>query len=229
MSRPPLPPSRIAEMFDRIHGRYDLLNRVLSMGLDVLWRRRAIRELGLKSGDRVVDLCCGTGDLSQEIAKAVGPAGRVVGVDFAVGMLERAHKKYPGLEFIEGDALNVPLEGPFDAATLAFGPRNIHDLQALWKELRRLVRPGGKIMSLELTRPSGLLGWIHGIYLRHVLPRLGSWISGDNSAYLYLCNTIAGFLDREQLSESMRQGGLLSVRSIPLHCGIVTVHVATVP
>jgi demethylmenaquinone methyltransferase/2-methoxy-6-polyprenyl-1,4-benzoquinol methylase len=216
-------------MFDRIHGRYDLLNRVLSLGLDVLWRRRAIRELGVGPSDRVIDLCCGTGDLTQEIARVVGPSGRVVGVDFAAGMLSLARHKFPGLEFVQGDALAVPLEGPFDAATLAFGPRNIHDLPGLWRELRRLVRPGGRIMSLELTRPSGLLGWLHGFYLRQVLPRLGSWLSGDNSAYLYLCTTIAGFLDREQLSESMRQGGLLEVRAIPLHFGIVTVHVATVP
>lgn len=221
--------SPIAAMFDRIHRRYDLLNHVLSLGLDVLWRRRAIRELGLRSGDRVVDLCCGTGDLSQEMARVVGPTGRVVGVDFAAGMLRRAREKYPTLEFIEGDALNVPLEGPFDAAALAFGPRNISDLQGLWRELRRLVRPGGTIMSLELTRPSGLLGWLHGLYLRHVLPRLGSLISGDSTAYTYLCNTIACFLDREQLSQSMRDGGLLEVRAVPLHLGIVTVHVARVP
>ena len=213
-------------MFDRIHARYDLLNHVLSGGLDFVWRRRAVRELGVQNGDRILDLCCGTGDLSQEMSKA---GGLVTGVDFAAGMLSLARKKYPHLKFIQGDATNVPLEGPFDAAALAFGPRNLHDLQALWKELRRLVRPGGRIMSLELTRPHGLLGWLHGLYLRHVLPRLGSLISGDNSAYCYLCNTIASFMDREQLSQSMREGGLLNVRSIPLTFGIVTVHVATVP
>lgn len=213
-------------MFDRIHTRYDLLNHVLSGGLDFFWRRRAVKELGVKAGDRVVDLCCGTGDLSQELSKA---GAKVVGVDFAAGMLGLAKKKYPHLEFIQGDATQVPLDGPFDAAALAFGPRNIHDLQALWRELRRLVRPGGRIMSLELTRPNGFLGWLHGLYLRHFLPRLGTIISGDNSAYKYLCNTIAHFLDREQLSQSMRDGGLVNVRSIPLTFGIVTVHVATVP
>lgn len=216
-------------MFDRIHRRYDLLNHVLSLGLDGWWRRRAIRELGIGPGDRVLDLCCGTGDLSHEMARAVGPSGRVVGVDFAAGMLSRAREKYPQLEFIEGDALNVPLEGPFDAAALAFGPRNIPDLPGLWRELRRLVRPGGFVMSLELTRPGGLLGWLHGLYLRHVLPRLGGLISGDSTAYTYLCQTIASFLDREQLSQSMREGGLLDVRAVPLHFGIVTVHVARVP
>lgn len=213
-------------MFDRIHARYDLLNHVLSGGLDFLWRRRAVRELGIQPGDRVLDLCCGTGDLSQEMSKA---GGQVTGVDFAPGMLSLARKKYPHLVFLQGDATQVPLDGPFDCAALAFGPRNIHDLQALWRELRRLVRPGGRVMSLELTRPHGLLGWLHGLYLRHVLPRLGSIISGDNSAYRYLCNTIAGFMDREQLSQSMREGGLVNVRSIPLTFGIVTVHVATVP
>lgn len=223
---PPLPPSRIAEMFDRIHTRYDLLNHVLSGGLDFLWRRRAVREVGVQKGERVLDLCCGTGDLSQEFARA---GAQVTGVDFAAGMLGLARKKYPQLEFFEGDATQVPLDGPFDVAALAFGPRNIHDLQALWREMRRLVRPGGRVMSLELTRPHGVLGWFHGLYLRYVLPRLGTVISGDNSAYNYLCNTIAHFMDREQLTQSMRDGGLQNVRSIPLTFGIVTVHVATVP
>jgi len=227
--KPPLPSSQIADMFDRIHHRYDLLNRVLSLGLDVLWRRRAIGELGLHAGDRVVDLCCGTGDLTQEIYQVVGPTGKVVGVDFAAAMLGRAREKFPELEFVQGDALNVPLEGPFDAMTLAFGPRNIHDLPRLWSEARRLVRPGGWVMSLELTRPGGILGWLHGFYLRHILPLLGSLISGDSKAYRYLCQTIANFMDREQLSQSMREGGLQQVRAIPLHLGIVTIHLGQVP
>ncbi len=213
-------------MFDRIHKRYDLLNHVMSGGLDFLWRRRAVRELAIKKGERVLDLCCGTGDLSQEFCRA---GAQVTGVDFAAGMLSLARKKYPHLEFFQGDATQVPLEATFDVAALAFGPRNIHDLPALWREMRRLVRPGGRVMSLELTCPNGLLGWFHGLYLRTVLPRLGRMLSGDTGAYNYLCKTIAHFMDREQLSQSMRDGGLLEVRSIPLTFGIVTVHLATVP
>ncbi len=226
MSRPPLPPSRIAEMFDRIHGRYDFLNRVLSLGLDVYWRRRAVREMRLSSGARVLDLCCGTGDLSSELTRQ---GAQVVGVDFAAQMLDVARRKFPQIEFLQGDALAPPVQGPFDGAAMAFGPRNIHDLQALWQELRRLVRPGGVVMTLELTRPSGLLGWLHRFYLNVCLPIIGSLLSGDSSAYQYLSKTIAAFLDREQLSASMREGGLVDVRSLPLTGGIVTVHIARVP
>lgn len=229
MSTPPLPPNQVAAMFDRIHRRYDLLNRVLSLGLDGYWRRRAIAALQLPARARVLDLCCGTGDLSAEIARQLGPEGEVVGVDFAPQMLERARHKYRQLRFLEGDACQVPLEGPFDAITMAFGPRNIHDLQALWKEARRLLRPGGQLMTLELTRPHGLLGGLHRFYLHFVLPLVGRLLSGDSSAYGYLSRTIAGFLDREQLSLSMRQGGLQEVRAIPLTGGIVTIHLARTP
>ena len=226
MSRPPLPPSRIAEMFDRIHGRYDFLNRVLSLGLDVYWRRRAVREMGLAPGARVLDLCCGTGDLSQELTHQ---GASVIGVDFAAQMLDVARRKFPQLDFRQGDALAPPVEGPFDGAAMAFGPRNIHDLQALWAELRRLVRPGGVIMTLELTRPGGLLGLLHRFYLNTLLPIIGRLLSGDSAAYNYLSRTIAAFLDREQLSRSMIEGGLVDVRSLPLTGGIVTIHIARIP
>lgn len=216
-------------MFDRIHHRYDFLNRVLSLGLDTIWRRKAIGALRLQPGARVLDLCCGTGDLSAEIARTVGREGNVTGVDFANQMLDQARRKYPHLDFVQGDATRVPLEGQYDAITMAFGPRNIHDLQALWQEVHRLVRPGGQLMTLELTRPSGLLGLFHGLYLNYILPILGRLLSGDSAAYGYLSRTIAGFLDREQLSESMRQGGLVNVRAIPLHSGIVTIHLAERP
>ncbi len=229
MSTPPIPPNQVAAMFDRIHHRYDFLNRVLSLGLDRIWRRKAIRALALPAGARVLDLCCGTGDLSAEIAQAVGPSGGVTGVDFANQMLDQARRKYPHLDFVQGDATRVPLDGQYDAITMAFGPRNIHDLQALWQEVHRLVRPGGQLMTLELTRPSGLLGLFHGLYLNYILPILGRLLSGDSAAYGYLSRTIAGFLDREQLSESMRQGGLVNVRAIPLHSGIVTIHLAQRP
>lgn len=229
MSKPPLASGRIAEMFDRIHARYDLLNRVLSLGLDVLWRRRAVRELQLQPGQKVLDLCCGTGDLSQELSRSVLPGGEVVGVDFAAGMLEVARQKYPHLHFVQGDVLAIPLEGPFDAATIAFGPRNIHDLQGLWKEMRRLVRPGGLVLSLELTRPSGILGLLHRFYLNWVLPLVGRILSGDSAAYAYLSKTVAAFLDPSQLAASMREGGLEEVRLFPLSGGIVHIHVGRVP
>ena len=219
----------IAQMFNRIHARYDRLNRVLSLGLDGAWRRRAVRETGLGPGGRVVDLCCGTGDLSAELARCVGPSGRVVGVDFADKMLSIARQKLPQLEFIQADVLQVPLEGGFDAVTIAFGPRNIQDLPGLWREVRRLLRPGGKLVSLELTRPRGLLGLLHRFYLRWVLPLMGALLAGDGPAYRYLSRTVAAFLDRDALSQTMREAGLVEVEAIELSGGIVTVHRAVAP
>ena len=215
-------------MFDRIHGRYDLLNRVLSLGLDRFWRRRAVRELGLQPGDRVLDLCCGTGDLTAELAR--DRVGEVLGMDFSPLMLEEARRKFPRLQFNFGDALQTGLpDASVDAVTMAFGPRNIPDLQALWTELRRILRPGGQVLTLECTRPRGVLGWMHRFYLAYVLPTLGGLLAGDRSAYRYLSRTVAGFLDARELEESMRQGGLQQVRSMPMSAGIVTVHLARTP
>lgn len=219
----------IREMFDRICGRYDLLNRVLSFGADPYWRWRAVRALAPRKGESVLDLCCGTGDLSKAMAAAVGPTGRVVGVDFAAQMLGIARAKCPQLTFLQGDACAVPLDEKFDHACLAFGPRNIPDLDKLWKEMQRLVRPGGRVLSLELTRPKGLLGLFHRFYLTVVVPLVGNLLSGDRQAYQYLQRTIKGFLDAQALAETMRAAGLRDVRIIPLMGGIATLHVATVP
>jgi demethylmenaquinone methyltransferase/2-methoxy-6-polyprenyl-1,4-benzoquinol methylase len=233
--KPPKEAAAIREMFDRIHQRYDFLNHVMSFGLDFYWRKRAIMALGLKPGQRVVDLCCGTGDLSFALAKKVGPTGKVVGVDFAGQMLDVARHKFQAKQndwdvtFIQGDACKVPLEGKFDAATLAFGPRNIHDLDALWSEMKRLVRPGGKVLSLELTRPRGILAPLHHFYTHVIVPLMGKFLSGDSDAYGYLCKSVAKFMDSQQLADSMRANGLLDVQIIPLQGGIVTIHVGRVP
>lgn len=224
----------VREMFDRVCQRYDLNNFLLSFGLDAYWRWRARRVLNLQSTDRVLDLCCGTGAVTRCLAKAV-PQGHVVGVDFSEGMLEpaRSHPPERGagmIEYIQSDVLSVPLpDHSFDALTICYGPRNIVDLPGLWREMRRLVRPGGQILSLELTRPKGIMGVFHEIYLNTVVPVLGGIISGDREAYLYLSKTISGFLDPDELAQSMREGGLTEVRFIPLSGGIVTIHHARTP
>ena len=233
--KPPKEPQAIRQMFDRICQRYDVLNHLLSFGLDFYWRYRAVRALGLKPGHKVVDLCCGTGDLSFALAKKVGPYGKIVGVDFAGQMLEVARDKKPSrpyasnVTFVQGDACDVPLQEQFDAATLAFGPRNIHDINALWTEMKRLVRPGGRILSLELTRPKGILAPLHYVHTHYILPAIGRLISGDSEAYSYLCKTVAKFMDAQELAESMRANGLVDVKVIPLQFGIATIHLATVP
>lgn len=221
-------------MFNRVCRRYDLNNFLLSFGLDAYWRRRARAVLDLSFNDQVIDLCCGTGAVTRCLARAV-PQGRVVGVDFSEGMLEPARSHPPEIgagtiEYIQSDVLNVPLpDHSFDALTICYGPRNIVDLPGLWQEMIRLVRPGGQILSLELTRPKGVMGFFHELYLNTVVPILGGIISGDREAYLYLSKTISGFLDAENLAQSMREGGLEEVVFIPLTGGIVTIHHARTP
>lgn len=222
--------TQVRQMFDRISPRYDLLNALLSFGLDSYWRRRAVQALALRPGERVVDLCCGTGALSADLYRAVRPAGEVVGVDFSLNMLFRARRAHPVITFLEGDACAVPLpEGSFQAATLAYGPRNIPDLPALWKEMLRLVEPGGRIAVLELTRPRGILGWGHKFYLSVILPFLGGLISGDRAAYSYLSRTIDRFIEPEELLAGMREAGMVEVRAHRLTGGIVTLHLGRRP
>ena len=224
----------VRQMFDRVCSRYELNNLLLSFGMDAYWRWRARRELRLGPSDRVVDLCCGTGAVTRCLAKAV-PQGEVVGVDFSAGMLEpaRARGGPPGggtVLYVQSDVLSVPLpDHSFDAVTICYGPRNIVDLPALWKEMRRLVKPGGQVLSLELTRPKGLMGFFHEIYLTTIVPFLGGLVSGDREAYNYLSKTISGFLAPEELARSMSEGGLKKVRFIPLSGGIVTIHHAFTP
>lgn len=220
---------RVREMFDRVYNRYELNNAVLSFGLDRYWRRRARTLLNLNKNDRVIDLCCGTGAVTRCLAKAV-PRGEVVGVDFSEGMLKPARERAPSpkggkVRYICSDVLRVPLpDHSFDAVTIAYGPRNIVDLPALWQEMVRLVRPGGQVLSLELTRPPGIIGFFHDLYLRTVVPFVGGLISGDPEAYHYLSRTISGFLSPQDLARSMEEGGLQKVRYVPLTGGIATIH-----
>lgn len=224
----------VRQMFDRVSRRYELNNALLSMGLDRYWLWRVTRTLRLPPQSQVVDLCCGTGAVTRVLAAAL-PQGQVVGVDFSQGMLEAAlrHPQRKGqatIEYLRADVLQVPLpDHRFDAVTIAYGPRNIVDLPALWREMQRLVKPGGQVLSLELTRPRGWIGRWHELYLRYLVPWIGGWISGDREAYAYLSQTIAGFLDPQELAESMRAGGLQEVRVIPLTGGIVTIHHARTP
>lgn len=224
----------IRRMFDRVCNRYELNNALLSFGLDWYWRHRARRLLNLRPADRVIDLCCGTGAVTRCLARAV-PQGEVVGVDFSEGMLApaRSHKGTAGagpVRYIRADVLQVPLpDHTFDALTICYGPRNIVDLPALWREMIRLVKPGGQVLSLELTRPPGLMGVFHELYLKYVVPFVGGIVSGDRDAYNYLSETISGFLAPQEMARSMQESGLLQVQIVPLTGGIVTIHHARTP
>ncbi len=167
-------------MFDRIARRYDTVNTVLSIGTDAGWRRRAARETNLQAAGSALDVACGSGKLTAELARLAGPDGRVVGLDFSAGMLEIARRDHPKLEFLEGDALNLPFEdASFDAATIAFGLRNLADPVRGLREMLRVVKPSGRAVVLEFVRPpSGVVGSAYRVYLRTLLPAIGGVISG---------------------------------------------------
>jgi demethylmenaquinone methyltransferase/2-methoxy-6-polyprenyl-1,4-benzoquinol methylase len=188
-------------MFDRIARRYDLVNTVLSGGTDGGWRRRAARATNLKAGGSALDVACGSGKLTAELARIAGPKGRVVGLDFSPQMLEVAQRDHPGIEFLEGDALKLPFDdAEFDASTVAFGLRNLSDPIAGLREMLRVVKPGGRSVVLEFVRPpQNLVGGAYRIYLRTLLPAIGGALSGQPAAYRYLSDTVDSYRTPDEL------------------------------
>ena len=221
--------ARIRAMFDAVAPRYDFLNHLLSAGADVGWRRRAVRALALRPGERLLDLCAGTGDLGLEALEAE-PGLRVVGIDLARNMLLRGDAKRGAAPylFVPGDAERLPVpSGAFDAACVGFGIRNVASLDRALTESARALRPGGRFVILEFTTPRA--PWLRGLYLayfHHVLPRVGGWVSGRPEAYRYLPASVAEFPAPEALAERLRRAGFADVRWSILHGGIAAVHVA---
>jgi demethylmenaquinone methyltransferase/2-methoxy-6-polyprenyl-1,4-benzoquinol methylase len=210
-------------MFDRIAHRYDLVNTVLSGGIDGGWRRRAARATGLKPGGSALDVACGSGKLTAMLARIAGRQGRAVGLDFSPQMLEIARRDHPGIEFLEGDALNLPFDdASFDASTIAFGLRNLADPEKGLSEMRRVLRPGGRMVVLEFLRPPrGPAGRAYELYLRRALPRLGGWLTGDRDAYRYLSDTVDSYLTGEQLLVLVESAGWDRPRLWRLNLGTV--------
>ena len=202
-------PIAVRGMFDRIAWRYDLVNTVLSGGTDQLWRRAAAKAAGVGEGGAALDVACGTGALTRALGRRVGPSGRVVGMDFSSGMLDGARRRSPGMTWVQGDALELPFgDGEFDAATIAFGLRNLADPTTGLAEMARVVRPGGRMVVLEFLRPpDGLVGRAYRLYLTRVLPVLGGRVSGDVAAYRYLSETVDSYLTPAQLTDLARAAG----------------------
>lgn len=210
-------------MFDRIARRYDRVNTVLSAGTDSGWRRRAARETGLRPGGKALDVACGSGKLTAELARIAGPGGRVTGLDFSREMLDIARHNHPGIEFLEGDALDLPFEaGRFDASTIAFGLRNLADPVLGLKEMVRVLKPGGRAVVLEFVRPPrGPVGGAYRLYLRTVLPLVGGMLSGAPSAYRYLSDTVDSYRTPGQLGDMAMAAGWTEIRYHGLAAGTV--------
>lgn len=220
-----LPAASVREMFDRISPVYDAMNRVMSAGLDQRWRRLAA-EAVVRPGDRVLDACCGTGDLALACARA---GGKVVGLDFSEQMLARARRKSQAIEWVQGDLLALPFpDGAFDAATVGFGVRNVEDVDRALAELARVLRPGGRFACLEITTPRGPLRPFFRLWFDTIVPALGTFIPGG-SAYSYLPASVRRFPSPEEVAASMARAGFVRVRWRLLGGGIVALHVAEIP
>jgi demethylmenaquinone methyltransferase/2-methoxy-6-polyprenyl-1,4-benzoquinol methylase len=217
-----LPAEGVRRMFDRIAPVYDAMNRLMTAGLDQRWRRATVRET-VRPGDRVVDACCGTGDLAVA-ARAAG-AGEVVGVDFSERMLERARRKASELEWVQADVLALPFEdASFDSAVVGFGVRNVEDLEAALNELRRVLRPGGRLGLLEITTPRGLLAPFYRLWFDRIVPLLGRVLPGG-AAYTYLPASVRRFPGPEELASLLGACGFEGVRFRLFAGGIVALHV----
>jgi demethylmenaquinone methyltransferase / 2-methoxy-6-polyprenyl-1,4-benzoquinol methylase len=217
-------------MFDRIAGRYDLLNSVMTAGLHHRWRQRAADRAELRVGETALDVCCGTGDLALELARRVAPGGHVVGCDFSEPMLDLAREKAAqggagGVRFEWADALRLPYDdGRFDAATVGFGARNLSDLDAGLAEMRRVLRPGGRLVILEITRPlRPPLSTFYSLWFDRAVPLLGA-LAGDREAYSYLPESVRSFPDPRRLAERLDATGLERIRWTVLAGGIIAIH-----
>jgi demethylmenaquinone methyltransferase/2-methoxy-6-polyprenyl-1,4-benzoquinol methylase len=230
-------PERIAGMFDAIAPRYDLLNHLLSGGLDLRWRAKAVRALALRGGETVLDLCTGTADLAIASATASPGAAAVVGVDFAGQMLRLGHGKLARrglasrIRLVQGDAMCIPLaSASVDAATVAFGIRNVERPETAFADVFRVLRPGGRFAILEFGVPR-----VPGVrqaylaYFRHLLPRIGSLISGHASAYTYLPASVGSFPEPAQVMASLAATGFSQIKADSLSLGIVYLYSALKP
>ena len=236
-SAPELPhgdPHVVAAMFGRIAPRYDLMNRLLSLGMDGGWRRLATRKCNLRPGDRALDVASGTGDLAFELAKKVGSNGLVIGLDITREMLLLGHAKSTRrhekrVDHHEGDAMRLPYaDETFRAVTMAFGGRNVPNLTGAFREMTRVLQSQGRVVFLELNRPR-LWGFRHlfDFYFHKVSPLVGGLLSGDRSAYEYLPRSVDSFEGVEEISRCMLDAGLCDIEVHRLMFGVANIHTGT--
>lgn len=219
-------------MFDRIARLYDPLNLAISAFQEPRWRRRLVEAAGLGPGGRALDVATGTGKVAGDLLARARPGGRVVGIDLSPGMLEVARRRFAGtsgIEFVVGDALALPVpDDAFDAATIAFGMRNLPDYRLGFAEMARAVRPGGRVLCLEIARPRSRLARLLRWWFDRVVPVIGR-LAGLGDAYAYLVRSVHAYPPPERIAEIMAEAGLVDVRWHGLSGGIVTLHEGTVP
>jgi demethylmenaquinone methyltransferase/2-methoxy-6-polyprenyl-1,4-benzoquinol methylase len=225
-----LPEPEVRAMFDRIARVYDLINSVMTAGLHHKWRRRAADLADVGPGDRVLDVATGTGDLAIELASRVGPTGEVIGSDFSEEMLSHARRKAPAIRFEWGNALELPYaDGEFAAATVGFGARNFSDLDRGLAEMARVVKPGGRVVILEITTPQKPpLSTFFSLWFDRVVPLIGK-VAGDSQAYDYLPNSVKRFPEPAGLAASLQRAGLEQIRWVLTAGGIIALHVGVKP
>ncbi len=225
-------PDRIRDMFDTISVVYDPLNTVISGFQEPRWRRRAVQAAGLRPGMRALDVATGTGKVAAEMWRAVQPRGEVEGIDFAEGMLAVARKRNAnrvGLTFTTGDALALPVpDGSFDAATIAFGMRNLADYRRGFAEMHRAVKPGGRVVCLEVARPDSVVARLAQTWFDRVVPLIGR-AAGQKAAYSYLVASTQDYPDPSRIGDIMRDVGLVDIRWSSMTLGIVTLHIGRRP
>lgn len=223
-------------MFDRIARVYDPMNLAISAFQEPRWRRRLVDAAQLRPGGSALDVATGTGKVAADLAHRAGPGGRVLGIDLSPGMIEVARQRLgamPGLEFAVGDALDLPVpdgdaESGFDAATIAFGMRNLPDYRRGFAEMARAVRPGGRVLCLEIARPRSRLARLLRWWFDRIVPVIGR-LAGQGDAYAYLVRSVQAYPAPERIAEIMVEAGLIDVRWRGLSGGIVTLHEGTVP
>ena len=224
-------PAKVRSMFARIAGRYDLANKLLSGGADIWWRRKLVRVVYDCYPTSILDLATGSGDVAFAMADRLPQSTQVTGMDFCQPMLDEAVKKrsknirWALIEFLQGDGLALPLPDQcFDAVTISFGLRNMADRHRCLQEIRRVLRPHGQLFVLEFSQPHWWFRPFYYAYLKFVLPSIAGLVTGDKSAYEYLCGSIKQFPDRAALSLEIRHAGFATVVARPLTFGIVALH-----
>jgi demethylmenaquinone methyltransferase/2-methoxy-6-polyprenyl-1,4-benzoquinol methylase len=222
----------VREMFAAIAPRYDATNKLLTAGADEGWRKRAVAELAAPHGGKILDLCCGTGDLAFHLART-DPTLEVTGADFCVPMLEGARARAPREDrggrttFVEADAMALPFaDAAFDGATMGFSMRNVVDVVATLREARRVLKPGARFVNLDVTKaPNPLFRRLFNVYFYGIVPFVGGLVGGSKSAYRYLPNSLTNYPDADELAARFRAAGFSGVRYVRLGGGAISVHV----